>query len=235
MAKKDAERVIVADHLLEVRHAASGTFLDVRGSLADHIRSKEVFRHWKIGPNVIEFRDAEGALQQEGAFLGYKSLGYTVQDPQTRNFFGDKACAFWKLVLEIPDYKLPQLTRFGTRMKAFVPSSKSFEKINESMYKRLFTLDTRNMIGGQEKDLQLTLELREGEFDVRIAAGPMHKNEAEGHFDFESRYFPKAGLFLDIDFYKTDNLNPESVPGLLLDAVSRMWNRVELIATGIGL
>lgn len=54
---KDKERVIVTEHVMEIRHQASGRFLDVRGYVADHFKSNELFPHWQIDSNVVQFRD----------------------------------------------------------------------------------------------------------------------------------------------------------------------------------
>ena len=83
MAKKEKDKIMLAEHILEVRHEASGTFLDVRGYVADYIRGKNIFPHWKIDTNIINFRDIANGINKEGAFVGYKSAGYIVYNPDT--------------------------------------------------------------------------------------------------------------------------------------------------------
>lgn len=235
MAKPDQDRTMVAEHILEVRHVASGTFLDVRGYIADYIRKEKFLPHWKIDATVVNFRDDSEKVKTEGAFVGYKSAGYVVLNPQTRNFFTDRAAAFWKMLLKNKHYEIPGLIRFGTRTKVFVPSGMTFERINKAMFEGLFTEQARNLIGGKERDLQFTIELKESGFDVRVLGGPIHKNEAGKHFQSKSDEFKKCGLFLDIDYYRTDGISGEAVPKLLHDSVRLMWQKAERIATGLGL
>ena len=235
MAKQDREKVMLVEHILEVRHDASGTFLDVRGQIADFVRNQNFLPHWKIDPNVINFLDDQNRIKTEGAFIGYKSAGYIVLNPHARNFFHDRASAFWRLLTSIPNYKLPSIKRFGMRTKVFVPSTQNFEQINKAMYESMFTDKARALFGGKEKDLQFIVELIEAGFDVRIAGGPIHKGEAAKHFQFEAEGFSKYGLFLDIDYHKTNDLNLDSVPRLLQDSVTRMWEKAEKIAAGLGL
>jgi len=47
MTKTDRDKIMLAEHVLEVRHEASGTFLDVRGYVADYIRREKFLPHWK--------------------------------------------------------------------------------------------------------------------------------------------------------------------------------------------
>ena len=44
-----------------------------------------------------------------------------------------------------------------------------------------------------------------------------------------------CGLFLDIDYFKTDGLSNKTIPNLLSKAVNLMWSKAESIATGLGL
>jgi len=235
MSKSNRDKEMLAEQVLEVRHEASGTFLDVRGNVADFIRREKFLPHWKIDANVVNFRDESDKMAAEGAFVGYKSAGYLVLNPQTRNFFTDRAAAFWKLLLANKHYELPRLTRFGTRTKVFVPSSLTFEHINNSLYEGMFSEQARSLVAGVETDVQFTIELKEVGFDVRIIAGPIHKDEAATYFQFESDHFKRCGLFLDIDYYTTVDLSQETVPRLLHKAVESMWVKAERIARSMGL
>lgn len=235
MAKPKDDKVMLAEHTLEVRHLASGTFLDVRGYVADYIRQEGAFPHWQIDANVVNFRDEPASVKAEGAFVGYKSAGYVSLNPQTRNYFTDRASAFWKLLLKNNHYKIPDPTRFGTRTKVFIPSSRTFEEINKTIYETFLTENARSLIGGKQTDLQFTIDLREETFEVRVIGGPTRKDEVGRYLQFESDYFKQSGLFLDIDFYKTDGLSLVDVPVLLRKAIDLTWHKAELIASGIGL
>jgi hypothetical protein len=136
MTKHDRDKVMLTEHVLEVRHVASGTFLDIRGFIADYIRNANFLNHWKIDTNVVNFRDTNDEIKNEGAFVGYKSAGYVVLNPQTRNFFVDRASAFWKLLIKNQHYIVPEPIRFGSRTKIFVPADKSFDEINKNNVRR---------------------------------------------------------------------------------------------------
>ncbi len=236
MSEKGRDKVMIAEHVLEVRYDASGAFLDVRGYVADYIRQEENFLpHWSIDANVVNFRDDPQKIIKEGGFVGYRSSGYVVFNPETQNFFVDKASVFWKLLLKNPHYKLPTPTRFGTRTKVFIPSSKSFDDINKKMYEVLFAEKARSLFGGNEQDLMFTVVLKEAGFEVRVLGGPIHKQEATQYFQFGSDHFDKCGLFLDIDYYKTTDLAQKDVPQLLHSSIDLMWKKAERIAEGLGL
>ena len=235
MSTVGKEKIMLAEHILEVRHAASGTFLDLRGYVADYIRQKGIFHHWKIDANVVNFQDEPGTIKKEGAFVGYKSAGYVTLNPITRNYFADRASSFWNLLLKNGRYKIHKPTRFGTRTKLFVPSPQSFDEINKAMFEGLFTEKARLLVGGKETDLQFTIELKEDGFDVRVTGGPIHKDEANKHFQFKAEQFSQCGIFLDIDCFKTDGLSLSEVPRLLKTAIKLTWEKAEKFASGVGL
>jgi hypothetical protein len=235
MTKPKRDQVMVVESLLEIRHAASGTFLDIRGRLADYVRESGFLPHWKIDDNVVNFRDKPEKVEKEGAFVGYKSVGYTIHDAQTRNHFVDRATAFWQLLLAYKGYQFPPLSRFGARTKVFFPSRLSFQEINSRMYRTLFTDKAREIIGGTETDLQFVIELKDGKFSVRVNGGPITKGEAGRYFSFSSHHFDSCGVFLDIDYYLADEFRPEIAPQLLNEAVGLTWGRAERVATGLGL
>jgi hypothetical protein len=235
MSNKDRDKVILAEHTLEVRHKASAIFLDVRGYIADYIKQEQFFPHWNIDSNYVTFRDDPLKIVKDGAFIGYRSAGYVVFNPESRNYFLDKATAFWKLLSRNEQYTLPDPIRFGARTKFFIPSSKKFDEINKTMYEDIFAVNARTLFDGSEQDLMFTVILKEADFDVRIIGGPIHKNEASRYFQFSSSYFEKCGLFLDIDYYRTTGLSHQDVPQLLHTAVDLIWKKAERIAGGLGL
>lgn len=235
MSKDRTEKTMLTEHILEVRYVASGTFLDVRGYIADYIRQDGFFPHWKINANVVNFRDESDAIKTEGAFVGYKSAGYVTLNPPTRNYFTDRASSFWNLLQKNNHYKIPEPTRFGTRTKIFIPFSQSFDEINKAIFEELFTEKTRSLIGGKETDLQFSINLKEDVFNVHITGGPIHKDEAGKYFQFDSEQFSQCGLFLDIDYFKTDGLSLLNVPKLLKQATDLIWEKAEKISSGLGL
>lgn len=235
MPKNNHEKIMLAEHVLEVRYLASGIFLDVRGYIADYIRDAKMLPHWKIDSNVVNFRDQADGLKTEGAFIGYKSAGYLVLNSQTRNFFTDRATAFWKLLMKNNHYQIPELTRFGMRTKIFMPTKLNFDEINKKTFETFFTENARNLIGGKETDVHFTIELKEKGFEVRVSGAPLHKKEAVNHFGFRSDEFERCGLFLDIDYFKNKGISHADIPKFLKSSVDLLWAKAERIATGLGL
>lgn len=234
MAKAERDKVMVAEQVFELRHGASGTFLDIRGFIADYVREAGFLPHWKIDSNVVSFRDSADKVEKEGAFVGYRSLGYFAFDPGTGNFFVDRASKFWKLISQNKQYPIPGLARFGARTKVFLPTAGDFETLNRQMYGVLFSQAARQVLAGTETDLQFVVELRDGAFDVRITGGPIHPKEAAQHFRFGSPEFDKPGLFLDVDFYQNRAVQPDEVTKMLHTAQDKTWRQVEALAAALG-
>lgn len=231
---KEEDKVIVSEHVLEVRHQAIGRFLDVRGYVADHIKGAELFPHWEIDTNVVKFRDAPKKPKKIGAFAGFQSAGVFVYDPDTRNFFEDKSGKFWKTLVKNQFYTIPAITRFGCRTKVFLNSNKTFEEINQAVYSKFFTDEFKSLVGGKEKDLQIIIVFSSGEFEVSLTCGPIHKKEANRYFSCESEHFSETGVLLDVDIYKTENIKHDDIPGLTKKAMKLTWEKIDSIAKAVG-
>lgn len=231
----DEKQVFVTEHILEIRHAASGRFLDVRGLVADYIKAAEIFPHWKIESNMVNFSDSDGTPKTIGGFAGYKSAGVYVYNPDTKNFFEDKAIKFWKTLDKSQHYNIPEINRFGCRTKAFINITKSFEGINDYLYEQFFSSTFREIVGFQENDLQITLELKHVEFKVKLIIGPIHKDEANRYFNFESEHFSDTGIFVDLDVYKDGNISPLEIPKLTKTATQLIWAKLEEIESRVEL
>ena len=234
-SKSNSTDVMLTEHVFEIRHDASGTFLDVRGSVADHIRHGGFLTHWKIDANVVNFRDSENEVKKEGAFAGYKSVGYLTYNPETKNFFSDRASKFWGLICKNGSYEIPKIKRFGARTKVFVPIEKKFDEINSQFYETIFSEKTRGFVSETIDDLQFILELTEGPFNLRIKGGPVKENEVANYMSFADERFNSCGLFLDIDFSTTTDLEIKLVDRLLKDSVKRTWEKIDSITNGLGI
>lgn len=234
MTRKWDDKLMLAEQIFELRYTPSGSFLDVRGFVADYIRDSGFLPHWKIDPNTVNFRDGAEKIEREGAFAGYRHAGYVVYDPETRNFFIDRANLFWKTLQENKHYTIPSLTRFGARTRVFLPSGKTFDEINSNAFQALYTDKAREVLGGTETDVQFVVELKEDVFDVRVSGGPIRPNEARRYFGFKSDKFEKAGFFLDLDYHRAEQLKHQDIRRLLHKAVSLTWEKVERLATAIG-
>ncbi len=232
---KNKERMIVTEHVTEVRYLASGRFLDVRGYVADHFKSVDLFPHWQIESNVVQFRDDPKTPKKIGAFVGYKSAGLYTFDPETRNFFEDKAGQFWKTLTKNQFYTIPEIERFGCRTKAFLNCTKSFEEINETLYKKFFSNEFHQLIGEKEKDLQIVINLISGKFQINITCGPINKNEARNYFNFASEHFNDTGIFLDIDVYIVNNIQSSMIPNLVKESMTLTWEKIDNITKSVGL
>jgi hypothetical protein len=229
------EKEMVTDHIVEIRHGAIGKFLDLRGSVADYVRSNRFLPHWKIESNVISFRDSEGKVEKEGAFAGYKSFGYFTYNPPTKSFFQDRAIAFIKLISKNQYYRISGITRFGCRSKVFVPSDGDFESINRILNENFLSGNLGEIVGNRETDLQLVIEYKEKAFDGRLVLGPMHKDEMKTQVSFESEHFSKVGLFIDIDYFIVGDMDVSKLQSTLKEGISLTWDKVDGITRKLGI
>ena len=226
---------MLAEQILEVRYPASGSFLDVRGSVADQIRTKGFLSHWSIEPNIINFRDDAEAVNKEMAFVGYKSAGYVVQDAPTKNFFQERAALFWRHLRDCKDFPIPKLERFGARSKIFIPTDKTFQEVYKAGCAVLYTPQALEL-GATLKDVQFVFQLKTADgFEGRISGGPVAKDEAAAHLNSDSPLLSKAGFFIDVDLYKSSGIEHDDVSKLLRDASALHWAKADAFAAAIGI
>ncbi|MGA9365577.1 MAG: hypothetical protein WBW16_14530 [Bacteroidota bacterium] len=228
------DRVVVTEHILEVRHAAVGSFLDVRGFVADYVRESGFLPHWKIDSNVVAFRDKPKKPFGETAFAGYKSFGYTSQNPPTKNFFQDRAGVFVRLILKNQHYNIPELTRFGCRAKAFLPCDLDFATLNKRIHDSFFSTDFQKSVANKPTDILVVSEFDHSAFSGRISFGPMHKDEVSNQFEFQSEYFSSVGLFLDIDYFLTESVVASSLQKHLKESMTHIWGKIDGISKILG-
>ncbi|OGS01256.1 MAG: hypothetical protein A3G41_05885 [Elusimicrobia bacterium RIFCSPLOWO2_12_FULL_59_9] len=234
MPQKTEERPIIAEQVFELRHEAAGKFLDVRGFVADYLR-KQKFPHWRIETNSISFHDGKNGIEKDGALVGYKSVGYFVHNPDTKNYFADKAIAFWDVLLKNGHYDIPEPRRFGVRTKIFLPLESEFTAINKRIYDTFVSAEGVKVFGGTPTDLQITLDIDEGEFTVHCMLGPLEKNEATRWFPFDSEKFESAGIYLDLDVATTKDLKLSNVPSLIKRASTLIWGKLDMIEESLKL
>ena len=231
---KEKERMIVTEHVMEIRHQASGRFLDVRGYVADLFKSNDSFPHWQIDANIVQFRDDPNTPKKIGAFAGYKSAGLYTFDPETRNYFEDKAGQFWKLLVKNQFYSIPEITRFGCRTKSFLNCSKPFEEINTILYKKFFAEEFRTLMNEKETDLRIVVNLSAGKFLLNFTCGPIKKKEANNYFNFSSEHFEDTGIFLDLDYYIIKNVQSSDIPTLVKEAMNLTWQKIDSVSKSVG-
>lgn len=235
MTQKIKEEIMVSEHLMEIRHGAIGSFLDVRGLVADYIRNEHLFDHWKIDIASVHFRDTQEDIKKDGAFAGYKNAGYIVFDPPTKNYFIDKAIKFWEVLIKNKHYRISDVERLGLRTKIFIHYGQRFEGLRQKIYETLYTDKMNNIVGNFINDFQFTMELKDGDYDVRMSGGPMHENEAEKLFDFSSDQFKTTGFFIDLDYFINSNIELNQIPQHIRIANDLMWSKIERVKETLGI
>ncbi len=234
MSKTNKE-VMVVEHIFEARHHASGKFLDVRGLLADYIKGQGLFPHWNIDSNVINFRDTNTTIKSDGAYVGYSSAGYIVYNPDTKNYFKDKASSFWKNLKANQHYSIPDLVRFGARSKIFIPIDDSFENIHKKVHDVFFQNNVSSIFNGKIDDTQFIFDITDGIYKVKVNGGPVNKNEVGNYMSFQSEEFKKEGIYLDLDYSIVQNIDEKKIKNYLDDSIKKTWVQVDSILEAIGI
>jgi len=105
---------IRSQHILEIRYKPIGSFLNVRGSVADRVSENTPLKEWAIGADRVDFHDALDKTRETG-FVTYRNAGYLCLLPATRSYFADRAAKFIKQVLSIDGLHFSPVLRIGSR------------------------------------------------------------------------------------------------------------------------
>jgi hypothetical protein len=234
---KQVEHVFVSEEVLEVRYKPRGSFLSSIGDIADYVVDQGLFRHWKIeNSNKINFHNETEKQEKFLAFMSYRNAGCVAFDPDTRNFFKDKATQYWKTISQNKFFPIPDPLRIGVRTKCFIKMDISFEEIEDRMFKYFFNPSVLSDIKLKRKDLQVVLDFEGDSMSMRVTFGPLPKNQAFQLFQFKSDHFESTGIFFDFDCY-TNNPSPTNqkvVEAFIKRATETNWEQIDRVLEKIG-
>jgi len=202
----------------EIRYEPLGRFLNFKGSIADRIKAElSTFKHWRIGENRVDFHNEEGEedLSNEvTAFVGFKSIGYSLSRPDTKDYFPQQVNKFIRTVFdENSEFLLPPVTRIGLRAYVVVPFDGDFDALNKIYVERLVGpfKEIQELFGNKISDAGISLDFfKKGRRSAAFKSGPMKLQQMESIFKVEDD-LPDVGLFFDIDVFKSFVENPESI------------------------
>jgi len=63
----------------------------------------------------------------------------------------------------------------------------------------------------------------------------MHKDEVKAFMSFDSEHFTKTGLFIDLDYFKTENITISDSPKLIRESMKIIWERIDAITLKLGI
>jgi hypothetical protein len=177
--------------------------MDYRGRWAAQLSNAMNLPEWKVIENRLDVKNADSSIS---AFVGFKTLGLTIWDELTPNFFRDKSM---KLIGEVFDLEgaprtLP-IERIGVRRIQFATSDHPFSAV----LKRYSELTTSpaflQLIPGPRESMDVAiLVLNQTPFGgVRIASGPAAKGDQETFMQGHPKRKPEDGYYTDVDtFYR---------------------------------
>ena len=220
---------VKSEHVLEIRYKPIGAFLDIRGSVADQIAESTHLKEWSISEHRIDFKDAPEKWK-DSAFVSYRNCGYLAPNPATKSYFPDQATKFLRKLREIPEFKLPPITRIGVRSTFIAGCDKKFDELLNLFIDKLGLPKDKlaGLFSGEIIDAGLPLYLRSNHGRFNITTGPMEEEQIKGLFRGKDE-LPKIGLYFDIDYFKEDlkETNEKELAGLIKTFADESWEKSE--------
>lgn len=224
---------IRSQHILEVRYKPVGSFLNIRGSIADRVAEHTPLREWSIGQDRVDFHDGLEQTKETG-FVSYRNFGYLSLLPPTRQYFPDRALKFIKEILSSGGLSVDPILRIGVRSTFIFPYSDTMEQLVKVLIDRTGYPKQKmeQVFGGTIIDIGMPTNFESGNGRFNIQLGPMKKEQIEATVRWHDDY-PDVGLYLDIDFFK---LNPGSMSYDTLSKVIRAfaddsWDKADMVLT----
>jgi len=217
--------------VLEIRYKPNPKVLDYRGAWAEAISSHMKFSEWRIVENRIDIYDAKNI---ERAFVGFKNVGYTIQDSPTKNYFPEKASKFFKFLFTLKEFgKTIFIERFGLRTKFCKKYEGNFEELMKKYTTNFLSLNenAKKMINAKLLDIGCPLNFADKYGNFNTMSGPMVDKQM-GQFFEQAEQFPSVGLYLDIDYWLTpkSEMNEQEILQNINQFALSGWDRVETIS-----
>jgi hypothetical protein len=195
-------------HVLEIRFQPMGSFLDMRGRIADFIKSQNHFAHWQITENRVDFSNLEKRDEDpETAYVAFRNCGYQVHNPSTHNYFSDRGGKFINLLGQVPNFRFPSIQRFGVRGQFFTSIEKeSFGELKDEILRKSISSELQGIVDAVIDDFGITLDCRENDLFLKLHFGPMKKDQFVEQFSkmAQDEAVSKNGFFMDVDCHKVD-------------------------------
>lgn len=230
------EICMITEHMIELLHEFSGSFLDNKGLIADKVRAADnIFTDWKITPNSIEFFNAKDLKKQNEAIMGCNLIRYITYDPSSKNYFEEKSKKFFKFISNIKEYNIPNGTRFGIRSKCFVQIDKTFNEIYKAIFEKFFNKDSASVFGGRIEDLMYVVNIKESKYSMRLSFGPVNNNEVTKYMSFQSDDFNRSGIFFDIDCFYSHSFVSNEINNLISESIKLTSEKIDRIVLSLGI
>jgi len=228
---------LIVEHVFEIRHEASGKFLDVKGCLADSVKKADIFNDWAIESSLIRFYNANNnSITGIEAFVSHNTIRFFSYMPETNNYFKDKLLKFIKTLEPEKSYSIPVINRLGIRTRCFIPLNAEFKNIFNKIYSLFYKDNSFDLLELKSDDLQVVLQGEEQDFKVKISFGAVKRNESANYFNFKSDKFVNAGIYIDIDCFQLKRIEIKDIIKSSVDkALKISWRKIELILDKIGI
>jgi len=197
-----------SEHYMEIRYEAMGSFLNIRGAVADFVKEKEIFRHWRIGENRVDFWNMEDPDEDpEKGYVSFRNCGYQMHNPSTENHFLDRAAKFISALGDMESFNFPRISRLGVRSRFYHSvENMSFGEFCERYSTKFLRDGVPGVFAGSVKDVAVNLDFRDKNVSFNTASGPMKKEQFIQQFSTlaQKEEIAPIGLFFDIDCFETD-------------------------------
>ncbi len=230
------DRKLSSNHFFEVRLEPQGAFLNRRGEIADFIKERELFRHWNIGSNKVDFWNSEDRSEDpETASVSFRSVSYQMLNPSTQNHFSDRTAKFLTALEEAPGFKFTPVERLGVRAHFYLQvEGLTFSELHQKFAEKACGKPFKEIFDEVWTDVGVILELRKGETFLRIHTGPMKKDQFVKQFSplSEKDSIGEVGFFLDIDCFRVDlkTTSSRDIIGTMKTLHKTCWEKLDKLA-----
>lgn len=235
------EQKLCSEHDVEVRYEPMGAFVNLRGIIADFIKTEGLFRHWNIGQNRVDFWDSDDRdSEPETAFVSYRNCGYRVHNPATQNYCADRATKFLAKLDDHEEYEYPNLVRLGVRARFYQSiENLGWEQLLDQFAGKAFYSSFLGVFDGTTDDVGAVLNFQQGDVHIHTNSGPMKKEQFVAEFSRLSKdeAIAPVGLFLDVDVFMEDlgKLPTKKLVSNIKDLHKRCWQNLDSFVNTVGL
>lgn len=194
----------VSKHIIEVRIKPKGRILDSIGTAADSLTGHNtVFDRWSMATRIELTAETNKDVM---GFYGHKGFGMVSYTPNPTDFFVTESKRFvrsaWTHCQHI------ELIRVGVR-SMFLTKTEDFKKAVRAYRKKFMKSEDGEFeeFGADLIDVAFPMVFQTAHARFQVSTGAMEKEQSEGVMsEIEPDLLPDVGLYVDVDYFRTDGL-----------------------------
>lgn len=200
---------ILCECIIEIRYPPQFAYYNERYNICSEIQKK--LPNWEINIGKIVLDDFRGQKDSRVSNFIFTNKGASLNTKNLKTYENFKSLASFTFQKVVSTLNITKIDRVGIRNFLIFQSNSDFNKLTDFLFEKLFNVEIKkNNVFGEISDIAYVVNGKKNGYDLRIAIGPLTKNELKLKYGYDDSMFTDVVTLLDIDYFSlnvTNNLN----------------------------